>query len=97
MANGHGGRREGAGNKPKQDFEKTNNIILTAIRKLKGVDTDDEARIAFAMDLYATTRGQIFLAEHLFGKPKENVDITSDGDKLDFNIKDLFSVGGSNK
>ena len=48
---------------------------------------DEEAKIKFINDLYSTQRGQIFLAEHLFGKAKETVDnnITLN----DINIKEL--------
>jgi len=90
MANGHGGVRPNSGNKSKQDFEKTNTVLLTAIKQVKNVNTDVEARIELAKDLYKTQRGQIFIAEHLFGKPKETVETTHNINNFD--IKELFTI-----
>jgi hypothetical protein len=89
MANGHGGVRPNSGNKSKQDFEKTNTVFLSAIKQVKNVETDEEARIELAKDLYNSQRGQIFIAEHLFGKPKETIETTHNIN--DFDIKSLFS------
>ena len=50
MANGHGGVRANSGNKPKQDFEKTNTVFLSAVKQVKNVETDEEARIEIAKD-----------------------------------------------
>ena len=91
MANGHGGARPNSGNKTKQDFEKTNTILLTAIKQIKNVETDAEARIELAKDLYNTQRGQLFIAEHIFGKPKDIIEATHNVN--DFNIKDIFKIG----
>lgn len=76
-----GGAREGAGRKPKADEEKTNNIFLTMIKQVKNVETDDEAKLELAKELFLFERGQMFIAEHIFGKPKDiienrNVDMT---------------------
>jgi hypothetical protein len=90
MANGHGGVRANSGNKSKQDFEKTNTVFLTAIKQVKNVNTDVEARIELAKDLYNSQRGQIFIAEHLFGKPKEIVETTHNINNFD--IKELFTI-----
>ena len=79
---GKGGKIEGSGRKPKADEEKTNTIFLTAIKELKDVNSDDEARIEIAKDLYNSQRGLIFIAEHLFGKPKDSLDVTTQGEKL---------------
>ena len=91
MANGHGGARPNAGNKSKQYCEKTNTILLAAIKQLKNVETDAEARIELAKELYSSQRGQLFIAEHLFGKPKETIEATHNIN--DFNIKDIFKIG----
>ena len=69
-----GGARANAGRKPVADEKKVNEIFLNALKSLKNVNTDEEAKIAFAKDLLETQRGQLFVAEHLFGKPKETVD-----------------------
>lgn len=71
---GRGGARAGAGRKPKADEEKTNQIFLTMIKDVKKVDTDDEARIALAKELFSFERGCMFIAEHVFGKPKEIIE-----------------------
>jgi hypothetical protein len=82
MANGHVGARINAGNKEKQDFEKTNNIFIEAIKQVKNVETDDEARIALAVNLLEFERGIIFVSEHIFGKPTNHVDHSTMGEKL---------------
>ncbi|WP_295677357.1 hypothetical protein [uncultured Empedobacter sp.] len=74
---GRGGARNGAGRKPKADEEKTNQIFLTMIKDVKKVDTDDEARIALAKELFSFERGCMFIAEHVFGKPKEIIEQTN--------------------
>lgn len=71
---GRGGARPGAGRKPKADEEKTNQIFLQMIKDVKKVDTDDEARIELAKELFTFERGMMFIAEHVFGKPKEIVE-----------------------
>jgi len=91
MANGHGGARPNSGNKPKQDFEKTNNIFLTAIKQVKDVNTDDEARIELAKDLLTFERGKIFVSEHIFGKATERIE--SDVNVTTMNLKDIISFG----
>jgi len=91
MANGHGGARPNSGNKAKQDFEKTNNIFLTAIKQVKDVNTDDEARIELAKDLLTFERGKIFISEHIFGKATERVE--SDININTTTLKDLISFG----
>ena len=90
MANGHGGARPNSGNKTKQDFEKTNNIFIAAIKQVKDVNTDDEARIELAKDLLTFERGKIFISEHIFGKPTETIDTNLTLN--DFNIKELVRI-----
>lgn len=90
---GRGGKREGAGRKPKADEKKVNTIMLTALRELHKKETDDEAKIAFIKDLYESQRGQIFIAEHLFGKPKEIVENTVKATGI--TLKDLINFDNS--
>ena len=90
MANGHGGVRPNSGNKTKQDFEKTNNIFINAIKQVKNVETDEDARIELAKDLLTFERGKIFISEHLFGKPKETID--SNVNINNFDIKDIVRI-----
>jgi len=85
-----GGARANAGRKTVASEQRVNDIFLSALKSLKSVDTDDEAKIEFAKDLYNSQRGQIFIAEHLFGKPKETVETTHNINNFD--IKELFTI-----
>jgi hypothetical protein len=90
---GKGGAIPGAGRKPVADEQKTNNIFLAAIKQIKSVNTDDEARIELAKDLLTFERGKIFISEHLFGKAKERIE--SDINVTGMNLKDIISFGSS--
>lgn len=86
---GVGGKTIGAGRKSKTDEEKVNNIFINALKSLYDVEEDHEAKERFVKEtLLSSQRGQIFIAEHLFGKPKEtvyqNVEINS------FELKDVI-------
>ena len=85
-----GGAREGAGRKTKADEEKTNTIFLSMIKAVKKVDTDDDAKQELAKELFSFERGQMFIAEHIFGKPKEKIDVTSGDNPIqNFNLSKL--------
>lgn len=72
---GVGGKTVGAGRKSKADEEKVNTIFINALKSLYDVEEDNEAKERFVKEtLLSSQRGQIFIAEHLFGKPKETVD-----------------------
>lgn len=86
---GTGGKRKGAGRKSKADEEKVNNLFVTALKQLYKKDDDDEAKIDFIKELADSQRGQIFIAEHIFGKPKDTVD-TNHTFVEGFSIKDLY-------
>ena len=90
---GTGGARPGAGRKTVADEQKSNAIFLAAIKQLKSVDTDDDARIELAKELMTFDRGKIFISEHIFGKPKERVetDVTINTTTL----KDLINFGNT--
>jgi hypothetical protein len=90
-----GGKREGAGRKTVADEKKVTELITKAIKGYHNVETDEEAKIKFIETLYEHTRGQIFLAEHLFGKPKETIETTHNLN--DFNIKDIFKIGNKSE
>ena len=90
---GKGGAIPGSGRKPVADEQKTNNIFLAAIKQIKSVNTDDEARIELAKDLLTFERGKIFISEHLFGKAKERIE--SDVNVTGMNLKDIISFGSS--
>jgi len=87
---GKGGRTEGSGRKPKADEEKVNTIFVNALKTFYNVDTEDEAKQQLVHTLLTSQRGQIFISEHLFGKPKETVDNNITLNQTD--IKDLFKI-----
>lgn len=88
-----GGARQGAGRKPVAEEKKVTELIVKALKGYHSVETDEEAKLKFINDLYSTQRGQIFLAEHLFGKPKETIDTTHTINN--FELKDIFSFDSS--
>lgn len=74
----NGGKREGAGRKSVAKEQKVNEIFLSALKGLYSVDTDNEAKEKFVKDtLMDSQRGQIFIAEHLFGKAPQEVKQTN--------------------
>ena len=85
---GTGGKRANAGRKSKVEEDKVNNLFVNALKKLYKKDNDDEAKILFIETLLDSQRGQIFVAEHIFGKPKETIETTHNVN--DFNIKDVL-------
>jgi hypothetical protein len=90
------GNKLGKGRPPKVEEEKVNNIFIKALGELYNKETEDETKIAFVKEtLMQSQRGQLFIAEHIFGKPKEIIEATHNVN--DFNIKDIFKVGNSNK
>jgi len=90
------GNKLGKGRPPKVEEEKVNNIFLKALGQLYNKETEEETKIEFVKTtLMDSQRGQLFIAEHIFGKPKEIIEATHNVN--DFNIKDIFKVGNSNK
>jgi hypothetical protein len=87
------GNKLSKGRKPKADEEKANYIFTQTIKKIYGGSDDDEARMAFAADLLSFERGKMFVAEHLFGKPKETVH--NQHELIDFDIKNYLKFGNS--
>lgn len=85
-----GGARENAGRKSKADEEKLNTLFVTALKRLYSKEDEDEAKIEFIQKLSKSQRGELFIAEHVFGKPKEKIDLSS-GDKpiQNFSLNDL--------
>jgi hypothetical protein len=85
---GKGGAIAGSGRKPKADEEKVNTIFVNAMKTFYKVDTDDEAKEKLVHTLLDSQRGQIFVSEHLFGKPKETVD--QNVNLNNFSLKDVI-------
>ena len=69
------GGNKSAGRKKKADEDKVNEIFSTALKQLYKKETDDEAKIEFVKGLLESQRGQIFVAGHVFGMPKNKVEV----------------------
>ena len=96
MEKSRGGARPNAGRKSKVEEEKVNNIFLKALGELYNKESEEETKIAFVKGtLMDSQRGQLFIAEHIFGKPKDIIETTHNLN--DFNIKDIFKVGNINQ
>lgn len=85
--NVRGGKRTGAGRKSKADEEKANEVIMSALKSIYG-SNEEEVKKKLVDSLLTTQRGTLFIAEHVFGKPKETIDNTI---RLkNFNLKDAL-------
>lgn len=85
------GNKLGKGRPPKADEEKVNNLFVNALKELYDKETEYEAKIHFIKNtLLESQRGQLFVAEHIFGKPKETIETTHNVNNFD--IKELFKV-----
>ena len=88
------GGHKTAGRKTKVEEAKVNNIFLKALAELYNANTEEETKITFVKNtLMQSQRGQLFIAEHIFGKPKEIIETTHNLN--DFNIKDIFTIDKS--
>ena len=87
---GKGGAIAGSGRKPKADEEKVNTIFVNAMKTFYKVDTDEKAKEKLVHTLLDSQRGQIFISEHLFGKPKETIETTHNLNNFD--IKEMFQI-----
>jgi hypothetical protein len=90
MADGRAsnGGHKTAGRKSKTEEQKINTIFTTALKELYKKDKPKDAKIEFVKTLLDSQRGQIFVAEHIFGKAKDIAETTLTMN--DFNIKDLY-------
>lgn len=68
------GGHKTAGRKSKADEEKAKVLLKKAIKSLYSTEDDEEATVEFLKEFIPTPRGQQFTAEHLLGKPKEQVE-----------------------
>ena len=90
------GHKFSKGRPTKVDEQKVNNIFLKALGELYNKDTEEETKIAFVKStLMESQRGHLFIAEHIFGKPKEIIEATHNVN--DFNIKDIFKIGNKSE
>ena len=82
----HGGKRQGAGRPTKLDEHKSNTLFVNALKDLYSKETDDEAKIHFIKEvLLDSQRGQLFVAEHIFGKAPQEIKQTN----LNIDAKEL--------
>jgi len=86
------GNKLGKGRPKKVDEQKVNTLFVNALKELYSEDNEESAKIKFIKTtLMDSQRGQLFIAEHIFGKPKDIIDTNHSFDN--FSIKDIFSVG----
>lgn len=86
METKRGGARPNAGRKPVAEEQKVNSLFVTALKELYDKETEDDAKTHFIKNvLLESQRGQLFIAEHIFGKAPQEIKQTN------FNIeaKDL--------
>jgi hypothetical protein len=80
------GNTHGKGRPPKADEEKVNNLFINALKELYKKETDEDAKIHFIKnDLMSSQRGQLFIAEHIFGKAPQEIKQTN----LNIDAKEL--------
>ena len=73
----NGGHSKG-GCKSIADEDKVNTIFISALKELYSKETDDEAKIHFIKEvLLDSQRGQLFVAEHIFGKAPQEIKQTN--------------------
>jgi hypothetical protein len=90
------GGHKTAGRKPKADEQKVNTLFINALKELYNEDNEDTAKIKFIKStLMDSQRGQLFIAEHIFGKPKDISEV--DLNVNEFSIKDIFRVDNKPK
>ncbi len=70
----NGGARKGAGRPTRAAEEHALSVIKKALRVIYKKNNDDEAKIEFLKEFSVSQRGQQFIAEHLFGKPRDIVE-----------------------
>ncbi len=87
----HGGKRVGAGRK-KKDEVAIRDIILRGVKQNFGVDNDEAAENAIIAKLLESDSGAKWVAEKLWGKPVDNLDITSNGESVrQFDVNVIMS------
>ena len=73
----NGGHKTNGGRKPKADEEKVNTLFVRALKEMYNKKTDDEAKVQFVKELLDSQRGQLFVAEHIFGKAPQEIKQTN--------------------
>ena len=73
----NGGHKTNGGRKSKADEEKANVLMLRALKEIYKEDSSDKAKVEFIKKLLESQRGEIFVAEHVFGKSPDIVKNTT--------------------
>lgn len=68
-----GGAREGSGRKSKVEEQKAVNRILLALKQIYKTECEEESITNFLIDFADTKEGMKFIAEHILGKPDQNI------------------------
>lgn len=76
--NNKGTKGNKGGRPSKAEEQKANYIFTTALKRIYNTDESEEAKIKFVQELSESQRGQIFIAQHLFGKAPDKVILESD-------------------
>ena len=80
------GGHKTAGRKSKAEEQKVNTLFANALKELYRKDTEEEAKKHFIKNvLLESQRGQLFVAEHIFGKAPQEVKQTN----VNIDAKDL--------
>jgi len=93
----NGGARKGAGRPKKVDEEQKNFIFSEGIKKFTGKECDTEAKIELVSQLLETPRGQIWVAESVFGKPEQSMDLKIDDSQVQIKRIEWVENGGTDK
>lgn len=91
MADKRGGKREGAGRKPYLYLNLREEIMQ---RDPKAIDTFVEYLLANYME---DSKLMIWVGEHIFGKPQQNIDVTTLGKELPQPIMHVVPDNDSDK
>ena len=77
-----GGVRKGQGRKSAKVEGNVTKIFAEALKLVYNKRCTEEAKIHFAAKLLTFERGQIFVAEHVFGKAVQRTDLTTGGESI---------------
>lgn len=75
--NNKGTKGNKGGRPSKAEEQKANYIFTTALKRIYNTEESEEAKIKFVQELSESQRGQIFIAEHLFGKAPQTLDVNT--------------------
>ena len=70
----NGGKREGAGRKPKAEEDKALVRLKKALERTYSSGDDEDNIVSFLTEFFMSKEGKKFFAEHIIGKPKETID-----------------------